>query len=1311
MTSKKNDIEVFSENAERSIPQDPAALDNAKLAADKAVVVSSNDEIELLRASTATLSNPPNRSVDQDNYYLKLKSGKAITSYELNVECYQGALSTDITNPARPFCTGVNANYVTNGFIWPLGDQQMVATTMFMSAGESAVPQAQNYNLAMSVNEKRGCICLTRLMVPEAQGVQKDNICAYIIYTDSDGNIGQVIVGPTSADNGSTLRIIDLSEMLDSAKAAADKAVVVGSNDEVELLRASIATFPFAMFVDEYEGPVGQDNYYLRLKNGNAITSYTAQTEGDLAALSIDPTNPALPFSCGYNSSAFTSSFIWPLGDQQPVVTTMYSADIDGGYSPLTPGMTFDISVNEKTGCICLTFLAWTPTKGIIGGSGLNNVNITYIDSGGNTGQVTLESNDYGDMLQIATGSEITLTSAKAAADKAVVWDSTSEIELLKADIATIPYLWNSNATTVEQDNYYLRLKNGKAITSITTSSLNLAALSPARPFSTDRHGGYYYNAFIWPLGDQHLVNTTMYGGGNIGPFKIQYFNTGSFSMSVNEKPGCVCLSNLAWDGESFIGVSTKRHDVSITYTDSSGNIGQVIVGPNPADYGKSLSIIKVDNDKLGTAKVAADKAVVVGSNDEVELLRANIATLPNPALGSIDQDNYYLKLKSGKAIKSYTLNAECYQGALNTDLVNPARPFSTGGNGDNVINAFIWPLGTQQLAATSMFRDAGEFGVPLRADDNFTMSVNEKPGCICLTRLSVTNTTHANQDNYYATITYTDSDNNTSDVTLWQNPVDGGNTLLIWDDSAMLDSAKAAADKAVVVDSNSEFDLYEADIATFPVSSLGDVDQDNYYLQLKNGKAITSYTVNSECFQASLTTDSDNLARPFCAMNNGDSIVNAFIWPLGDQQLVDTSVFLGAGESGSKVDFNSESFPMSVNEKSGCICLTRLWVDSSMYATEDNDFKAYITYTDSSGETGQVIVGPNADNSGKTLSILDWTEVFSTVDNMNIEFPEQNGASQAVIYANGRNQVPVKVSLSVRDSNNVSIPLTSEDIAAVSSLTSDGRNNDISELGWNYSSTKGDFVKATYDTQMSRGVTANTIDTGTNLVYVSCPRRVQSSITIAYTVTINGTQYSTSTYQSNYDSIQLLYIEAMPEKLLQYRGSNTHDAADGDSDFIFHEEYVGEVKEFYDNNHPAKQYNSYISLASGDHIVKANTFYHGNYVSPDKTSYINWARRSANGKVANCLVFPLGNPHTVKVDVSYYAQRYYYEINVNQRGPGELCLTTIVNNDIHIDSGELIGNAPIFVELFDTSGNKGYIALIELDGNLSAQICNGDYY
>ncbi|MEX3172684.1 hypothetical protein AB4M04_11365 [Serratia quinivorans] len=1066
-------------------------------------------------------------------------------------------------------------------------------------------------------------------------------------------------------------------------------------------------------------------NYYLKLKSGNKIVSLSASMtntpewpNGENVFSSLDgvpesPSSPSMSMTRHntHNTDANNANaFCWPLDDASTVYASMYYLESRGEgrntYSyPVPYGDICSMGINKYPGVFCITVLQQNvfnekPPGGFNTGSG-GGVAIDFTDEEGNKGGVG---------IQMDAGNDADF----------VLWfhetvKNTPEYYIEVEDIIV------EQTMPVNVDNYYMRLKNGKKIKSYTVNSechqSDLAA-TPAKPFYVNDNEGVINNGFLWPMGDAQQVQVSMYSSSaSMGGDADAYGDT--FDIGVNKYSGVICSTILQQGNYSEIPYSVDYY-AYIDFFDEDDVAGRFIIGPEHNGSNTSMKL-------FGWADIPG----FYTSND-MNLVRKDTDRKENINNIVIEQDNYYLSLKSGIAIESFTLSYGGYVSTIpasDTDYYT-ALPFYTAWSHSNpLFNGYCWPLGNEQTVPVQMAEVSGLYGESPAGMSHTTVTINSQPGSINLTRLSATGGV-INSSTFTGTagyndlnccyINFTDAGGNEGRVIIGPNPDDNGNTMrflteeeadAITEVDDLFEMASIAAEISNLVDANDSLELLRADTATHSVLGLGDVDQDNYYLQLKNGKAITSYTVNSECFQASLTTDSDNLARPFCAMNNGDSIVNAFIWPLGDQQLVDTSVFLGAGESGSKVDFNSESFPMSVNEKSGCICLTRLWVDSSMYATEDNDFKAYITYTDSSGETGQVIVGPNADNSGKTLSILDWTEVFSTVDNMNIEFPEQNGASQAVIYANGRNQVPVKVSLSVRDSNNVSIPLTSEDIAAVSSLTSDGRNNDISELGWNYSSTKGDFVKATYDTQMSRGVTANTIDTGTNLVYVSCPRRVQSSITIAYTVTINGTQYSTSTYQSNYDSIQLLYIEAMPEKLLQYRGSNTHDAADGDSDFIFHEEYVGEVKEFYDNNHPAKQYNSYISLASGDHIVKANTFYHGNYVSPDKTSYINWGRRSANGKVANCLVFPLGNPHTVQVDVSYYAQRYYYEINVNQRGPGELCLTTIVNNDIHIDSGELIGNAPCFVELFDTSGNKGYIALIELDGNLSARICNGDYY
>ncbi len=706
-------------------------------------------------------------------------------------------------------------------------------------------------------------------------------------------------------------------------------------------------------------------------------------------------------------------------------------------------------------------------------------------------------------------------------------------------------------------------------------------------------------------------------------------------------------------------------------------------------------------------------------TQNDMNLGRADTGGTGEVSGVKVDQDNYYLSLKNGKAIKSFTLGNGGYVSTIPVSDadVTSALPFYTG-NPWNAYNGYCWPLGDPKTVPVSMCKMSAFNDPQFMGLDPIPVNINERPGCITLTRLLATApssiVSSANTDLHCCYINFIDEDGSEGNVIVGPNPSDSGNMMRFLSeqeaanmtDNALLFHAEQKANSAIVMGSNDSLQLLSADTETHYVPGLGSVDQDNYYLQLKSGKDITSYTVNAECFRASLDSSASNPARPFCAMNSGDNaVINDFIWPLGEQQSVEASMFLGAGESANPVEFNSDSFSMSVNEKSGCICLTRLSVVSGMNATEKNDYKAYITYTDSEGNTGQVIVGPNPGDSGNTLQILDWTEVFISIGKMNIEFPEQYDATWALIYANGRNQVPVQLSLSVADSTGVSIPLTAEDIAAVSSLTCDARNNDISKLGWNYSSPKGEFVRVSYDTQMSRGVTANTIYTATNTVYVSCPRRVKSSITIAYTVTINGVQYSTSTYQNNYNVIKLLHIEAMEEKLLQYRGGSEHGGADTDSDFIFEEEYLGKV---YDvgNNTPADQYNYYISMRPGDVLTKAKVFGETNRTHP-------WTGYTRGSTVGNCFVWDLGNPVTTQAwtrNNESYVTGLYYNVKVNQKGPGVLCLTYLGAKYYASSDGDRF-NTPSFVELFDDWGNKGSIALLELGSDLNPRIANGNCY
>lgn len=509
-------------------------------------------------------------------------------------------------------------------------------------------------------------------------------------------------------------------------------------------------------------------------------------------------------------------------------------------------------------------------------------------------------------------------------------------------------------------------------------------------------------------------------------------------------------------------------------------------------------------------------------TKNDVTLSSENTSTI-TLTTPSVDQDNYFLKLNNGQRIVSYDVSnaGECEQASLSDGVAKPF--YTTNSNANGNCSGFIWPMSDAPEEVTSSMYTTPGYNAEAYGD-TFTIKVNQKPNEICLTRLAQQNSdTGATNEKISADIVFYDENYDRYTATL--SPSEDGNKIVLQ------------------TSSSASIELYSENTATIAFESKK-IDQDNYFLQLKNGKKIKSYSVNKQCAVGDLNSSESSPAESFyVGCSAGKDINNGFIWPLGGASEVFVTMYtaLATGETKAIPLYNP--FKIKVNQREGAICLTRLLKNGAGEA-KNNFYYAYISFTDEDGVTGQVIVGPDkSNNSGLTMKVLNVQDVFGTYSMMNLEFSESLNSSSATIYGNTRNQVPVTVRLAATDDSlaTVDIPLTKEDVFALTTLVDDGNNKNLirsqtvsstDNSPWYYTTTESEYVIAEYSgsnavksvTPMASG------DVYTTAVYYVWAKS-QSSVSVCLQSIINGKTYTTSSRNDNYAQDSLINIKALSQR------------------------------------------------------------------------------------------------------------------------------------------------------------------------------------
>ncbi|OCA56490.1 hypothetical protein [Photorhabdus namnaonensis] len=528
------------------------------------------------------------------------------------------------------------------------------------------------------------------------------------------------------------------------------------------------------------------------------------------------------------------------------------------------------------------------------------------------------------------------------------------------------------------------------------------------------------------------------------------------------------------------------------------------------------------------------------------------------------------------------------------------------------------------------------------------------------------------------------------------------------------------------VDDDNSDVTLKRYDTATIKTTDTNNnsvsIDQDNYYLAFSDSSLyINKVDINSECWQGDLNATLDSPAKPFYT-GQGSYPRSGFIWPLGTQKSVYCTLYTSPGEYASSfTDLNS--FQATVNEYPGQLCLTRLAWQDSPESANDAYYYAYVTYYDQNGNSGNVILEPNSSDEGNTIGILNWQEVFGSFKELKIEALGSEGIaeSSATIYANGLNQVGLRLRVEAMDTKGVAIPLQTSDISGLtylcdygdrSKLTLDGDASSTSSE-WAYAGVPNDFFNPVYPVGESYVVSAQSQDTvseATIVYYLYSQQNGQNnSKDIAMGITVNDVEYTTAENDPNYGTPSYVVIKTLVTLNYIYSGNGQSGGEDNNSDFTFTREDTAKPKSTTNSNYTADQDNYYVRLRSASifkivfsdpGVVETQPYTSGSYYY--RPYYINsWDEGFMNGYIwaqgedriviaVDCDAY--GN--ATSSGYNHYAGNHY-NIEVCQDGTTSLCLTRMAYNYVSPGYDTYHYQARIYefyVSLYDQYGNVGYV-------------------
>ncbi|OWO79599.1 hypothetical protein B5C26_20755 [Photorhabdus luminescens] len=510
-------------------------------------------------------------------------------------------------------------------------------------------------------------------------------------------------------------------------------------------------------------------------------------------------------------------------------------------------------------------------------------------------------------------------------------------------------------------------------------------------------------------------------------------------------------------------------------------------------------------------------------------------------------------------------------------------------------------------------------------------------------------------------------------------------------------------------------------------------IDQDNYYLAFKNSELyINKVDINSECQMGDLNSTLYLPAKPFYTAQGTNSLVG-FVWPLGIQQPVHCTLYSSPGDNASPFR-DIFPFKINVNEYKGQLCLTRLAGNDGNNVADTVINYVYVTYYDQNGNSGNAILGPNSDDNGNTIKVLSWQDTFGSISQFYLQFDAAVNNNTAEIYANNNNQVAIRVTLEVEDTNGVVIPLTSDDVLNATHLCNYETGNKINWYGakspynsdqWWYTGTKNSFCgaksysgTATPPSTFIKKKTINADSTSGPAQYLyyfySTSSDSKNSTDIAVGVTINGTEYSTAETNSNWSQNMSLHISVLAEVFYSYSGNGSSGGEDSNSNFTMTRE---DTRNFSNNSWSIDQDNYYVTLRDNNqetvNITKADIsgYYTTNFTDSSGKDWGEvalpfYAENYHNYTIYNGYIWPLGDSYTVQVIPSDGVYSSYLfksplavsSITVGQKGDSVLCLSRISSKGpTYNDFKGSSENAAATV--YDQYGNSGQVGFKQDSG------------
>lgn len=213
-------------------------------------------------------------------------------------------------------------------------------------------------------------------------------------------------------------------------------------------------------------------------------------------------------------------------------------------------------------------------------------------------------------------------------------------------------------------------------------------------------------------------------------------------------------------------------------------------------------------------------------------------------------------------------------------------------------------------------------------------------------------------------------------------------------------------------------------------------------------------------------------------------------------------------------------------------------------------------------------------------------------ITQLDIAFADSTRATGAEFYANGMNQVPVKLSLAATDKSGAPLTFSQDELLAAFTIVDNITRKAIAKQPGDatsgaplYYGTQGNIYTAVDYAGLSRTPSAQGSNIDSVIVYLSAKDVGSYASSISVAITVNDVVYSTADSNQNYGPDISLNLTARPAKHYQYLGgkdaSSENRVPDAGGDFVFsHEDRMTIPSQ---TGSKASQDNYYVRLVGGN--------------------------------------------------------------------------------------------------------------------------------